>query len=243
MSASDVTDKGTARPAMPSADPAYDLLIKNVRVVRPHGNAVHEADIAIAGGKFAQGRAGHRPGAGQQVYDGKGRLAFPGVVDAHMHSGIYSPLAEDAVSESRAAAQGGVTSSLNYFRTGQYYLNKGGPYAKFFPEVLKVSARAASTSITAITSRRWTATHIAEIPMLIEKHGVALLQDLHVLRLARPARPLRLPARLPDDRPGRALRLRALRVRDARRAGRAREVARARRRRSGCRCIARPPRS
>ena len=34
--------------------PEYDLLIKNVRVVRPHGNAVHDADIAIAGGKFAK---------------------------------------------------------------------------------------------------------------------------------------------------------------------------------------------
>ena len=36
-----------------SAKP-YDLLIKNARVVRPHGNAVHESDIAIAGGKFAK---------------------------------------------------------------------------------------------------------------------------------------------------------------------------------------------
>jgi allantoinase len=55
------------------------------------------------------------------VFEGRGRLAFPGVVDAHMHAGIYAPLEEDAVSESRAAATGGVTSSLNYFRTGQYY--------------------------------------------------------------------------------------------------------------------------
>ena len=56
-----------------------------------------------------------------------------------MHTGIYAPLAEDAVSESRAAAQGGVTTSLNYFRTGQYYLNRGGAYEAFFPEVLKLS--------------------------------------------------------------------------------------------------------
>ena len=34
--------------------PPFDLLIKNVRVVRPHGNAVHHADIAIAGGKVAK---------------------------------------------------------------------------------------------------------------------------------------------------------------------------------------------
>ena len=26
---------------------------------------------------------------------------------------------------------------LNYMRTGQYYLNRGGPYAEFFPEVLR----------------------------------------------------------------------------------------------------------
>jgi allantoinase len=29
------------------SSPDYGLLIKNVRVVRPHGNVVHEADIAI----------------------------------------------------------------------------------------------------------------------------------------------------------------------------------------------------
>jgi allantoinase len=34
--------------------PSYELLIKNVRVVRPHGNAVHEADIAIDRGKVAR---------------------------------------------------------------------------------------------------------------------------------------------------------------------------------------------
>ena len=80
-----------------------------------------------------------RDPAARSVIEGRGRLAFPGVVDAHMHTGIYSPMQEDAVTESRAAAQGGVTSSLNYFRTGQYYLNKGGPYRKFFPEVLKLA--------------------------------------------------------------------------------------------------------
>jgi allantoinase len=114
----------------------YDLVVKNVRVVRPNVREVVQGDVAIIGGKFA---AVGPQLQGKQTYDGKGLLAFPGVVDAHMHTGIYSPLAEDAVSESRAAAQGGVTTSLNYFRSGQYYLNKGGPYAEFFPEVLKIS--------------------------------------------------------------------------------------------------------
>lgn len=38
--------------------------------------------------------------------------------------------------ESKVVAMGGLTTSLNYIRTGQYYLNKGGSYKDFFPEVL-----------------------------------------------------------------------------------------------------------
>jgi allantoinase len=150
----------------------HDLLIKNVRVVRPQGNETHEADIAIQNGKFKK-IAGRIEAKGfKNVYDGKGLLAFPGVVDAHMHAGIYSPLAEDAVSESRAAAQGGVTSMLNYFRTGQYYLNKGGPYAKFFPEVLSISKDKFHVDY-GYHLAPMDGTHIREIPELVKKHGVA----------------------------------------------------------------------
>ena len=150
---------------------AYDLLIKNVRVVRPGERAPREADIAISGEKFA--RIAPNLGAdAATVYDGKGRLAFPGVVDAHMHTGIYAPLAEDAVSESRAAAQGGVTASLNYFRTGQYYLNKGGSYLDFFPEVLRLSQGRFHVDY-GYHLAPMDATHIGEIAQLIERHGVA----------------------------------------------------------------------
>jgi allantoinase len=152
--------------------PEFDLLIKNVRVVRPHGNVVHEADIAIRDGRFAKVAPGIAPERAKAVHDGRGRLAFPGVVDAHMHAGIYSPLQEDAVSESKAAAVGGVTSSLNYFRTGQYYLNKGGPYRRFFPEVLKLSKGRFHVDY-GFHLAPMDATHIDEIPELISRHGVA----------------------------------------------------------------------
>ena len=151
--------------------PAYDLVIKNARVVRPQENEVRAADVAIRDGKFAKVSGNISAGDAKSVYDGKDRLAFPGVVDAHMHAGIYSPLAEDAVSESRAAAQGGVTSMLNYFRTGQYYLNKGGPYRKFFPEVLKISAGRFHADY-AYHLAPMDRGHISEMETLIEKHGV-----------------------------------------------------------------------
>jgi allantoinase len=149
-----------------------DLVIKNVRVVRPGAGAPVEADIAIRDGKFSRIAPGILAAEAKAVYDGRGRLAFPGVVDAHMHTGIYAPLKEDAVSESRAAAQGGVTSMLNYFRTGQYYLNRGGPYAKFFPEVLKTSKGRFHVDY-GYHLAPMDSVHLREIPMLISKHGVA----------------------------------------------------------------------
>ena len=149
----------------------YDALIRNVRLARPGEQALREADLAIAGGKFAA-IGPNLAAEADTVYDGKGRIAFPGVVDAHMHAGIYSPLAEDALSESRAAAQGGVTSMLNYFRTGQYYLNKGGPYRDFFPEVLRISQGRFHVDYGYHLAPMDRA-HISEIPELIERHGVA----------------------------------------------------------------------
>ena len=120
-------------------DPTLDLIIKNVRVVRPRQPGVEHLELGVRDGRFARVAPSIPTSDARRVYDGHGRLAFPGVVDAHTHAGIYAPLADDALSESRAAVSGGVTTMLTYFRTGQYYLNRGGPYAEFFPEVLKIS--------------------------------------------------------------------------------------------------------
>jgi allantoinase len=149
----------------------HDLLIKNVRVVRPQGNEVHECDVAVRNGKFSQVQGNIPVKTAKTVYDGKGLLAFPGVVDSHTHAGIYSPLAEDAVSESRAAAQGGVTTMLNYFRSGQYYLNRGGPYRSMFPEVLKISAGRYHVDY-GYHLAPMDAAQIREIPELVAKFGV-----------------------------------------------------------------------
>ena len=114
----------------------YDLLIRNADVVQATADAPRRADIAISGGRIIEIGPGLDAKAAGEVFEADGLIALPGAVDAHMHTGIYAPLEEDSVSESRAAAMGGVTTSLNYMRSGQYYLNKGGPYREFFPEVL-----------------------------------------------------------------------------------------------------------
>lgn len=149
----------------------YDLLIKNVKVVRPQEDAVEQMDVAVKDGKFAQIERDIAPDTAREVHDASGLLGFPGLVDAHMHAGIYSPLEEDAVTESKAAAMGGVTSMITYFRTGRYYLNQGGPYAEFFPKVLAIS-----------DGRYWTdygyhlapiqGSHIDEMELLATELGV-----------------------------------------------------------------------
>jgi allantoinase len=148
-----------------------DLIIKNVRVVRPNKNAVDLLDLGIKDGKFSIIAPEIPASEAKKVFNGKNLLAFPGLVDAHMHTGIYSPLAKDAVTESRAAAMGGVTSSLNYMRTGQYYLNKTGDYATFFPEVLEISKDKFHVDY-AYHLAPIQYSHIDEIEYLIEKHGV-----------------------------------------------------------------------
>jgi allantoinase len=150
---------------------SLDTVVKNVRVVRPGVAEPERLDIGISGGRFARLAPAIPAEDAKSVVDGRGLLAFPGVVDAHQHWGIYNPLEDDTRSESRACAQGGVTTALTYMRTGQYYLNRGGSYEEFFPLVL-AGAEGRSYVDYAFHLAPMTREHIAEIPTLIEKHGV-----------------------------------------------------------------------
>ena len=150
----------------------YDLLLKNLEVVRAGRDTVEMLDVAIRDGKFAALEPSIDASMAKEVRDCSGLTAFPGLVDTHMHVGIYSPLGEDAVTESKAAAMGGVTSAVTYFRTGQYYLNKGGSYRDFYPEVLEISKGNYwvdySYHLAPIAS-----SHIDEMDYLLTEQGVS----------------------------------------------------------------------
>ncbi len=148
-----------------------DTILRDVRLVRPGVADTPAVDIAIADGRIREVGPALPVPDGATVYEGRGRLAFPGVVDAHQHWGIYNPLSDDAVTESRACAQGGVTTALTYMRTGQYYLNRGGPYAEFFPAVLAATDGRAYVDY-AFHLAPMQAAHIDEIPALVTEHGV-----------------------------------------------------------------------
>lgn len=149
----------------------YDLILTNIELVQPDAEQTTRTSLAVKDGAVAAISADLDPASAEEVVDGGGKLAFPGVVDAHQHWGIYNDLELDTETESRASAQGGVTTALNYMRTGQYYLNKGGAYVDFFPEVLAKSEGRAYVDY-GFHLAPMMAKHIDEIPELVRTFGV-----------------------------------------------------------------------
>lgn len=150
----------------------YDLVLKNLTVVRPGRGTVESLDVGITDGKFAALDPEISADRAKESRDCAGLTAFPGLVDAHMHVGIYSPLEKDAVTESKAAAMGGVTTAVTYFRTGQYYLNEGGSYRDFYPKVLELSAGNYWVDY-AYHLAPIAGSHIDEMEYLLTEHGVS----------------------------------------------------------------------
>jgi len=151
---------------------SFDLLIKHAKLVNHDAESPTPVDIGIKDGLITEIGIGLDERSAKKVVDSSGRVAYPGAVDSHQHWGIYNPLDLDAASESRASAQGGVTTAISYMRTGQYYLNKGGSYLDFFPEVLDLCKDRAHIDY-GFHLAPMTKEHLSEIPVLISLFGVS----------------------------------------------------------------------
>jgi N-acyl-D-aspartate/D-glutamate deacylase len=62
---------------------AYDLLIKNGRIVDGSGMPSYKGDVAVAGGKIAE--LGRLNSAAARVIDADGKVIAPGFIDNHCH--------------------------------------------------------------------------------------------------------------------------------------------------------------
>jgi dihydroorotase-like cyclic amidohydrolase len=116
----------------------FDTVVLGGRAVLP-GRGQVRADIGIKDGRISAVGEGFSAGDADEAIDATGKLVLPGAVDAHFHLGIYRNLTEDTKSETLSSLAGGVTSVVSYFRTGSHYLEKSGPYAEIFPEVLEAT--------------------------------------------------------------------------------------------------------
>lgn len=139
----------------------------NGTLVIPY-EGTRRADVGVRDGCIVAIQDRIAPADADRVVDATGRHVFPGAVDSHFHLGIYRPLAEDVGSETASAVAGGVTTVVSYFRTGQHYLNKSGPYREIYPEVLATVAGRAHTDY-GFHIAVMTAAQLDEVPWLVDQ--------------------------------------------------------------------------
>jgi len=149
----------------------YDSVILGGRVVLP-GYGVVPCGIGVADGRIAALADDLRAVDGDEAIDAGGMVVFPGGVDAHFHLGIYRDLAADAQSETESSLVGGATTVLSYFRTGQHYLNRTGPYREIFPAVLETVRGRVHTDV-GFHIAPMTRAQLGEIDWLAGEAGVA----------------------------------------------------------------------
>jgi N-acyl-D-aspartate/D-glutamate deacylase len=107
-------------PVIPAAEPKYDLVIRNGRVVDGTGNPWFVGDVAIVGDKIvAVGRV--PAGEAKRSIDAKGLVVAPGFIDMHSHSDEL--LLEDGHAQSKIR-QGVTTEVLGEGRSAAPFKGK-----------------------------------------------------------------------------------------------------------------------
>jgi dihydroorotase (multifunctional complex type) len=114
----------------------FDLIIRGGTAVLPGTDGV-AADIAVSGDKIAAILAPGTAVDAAETLDVAGKVVLPGVIDVHLHLGhgkdIARPrVAEDAATETAAAAVGGVTTFIPY-------LMATDPFETLFDEVKEIT--------------------------------------------------------------------------------------------------------
>ena len=140
---------------------SWDTVISGGEVVL-EGRGVAALDIAIDGGRIVALAERGEAGVATTVIDAAGLHVLPGLVDPHVHFGLGHP--DDWETESRAAAQGGVTTVLNYIQSAQSY--------RVEEPAERERASRASVVDFAIHPIVMNEEHLAEIPRYIAEHGI-----------------------------------------------------------------------
>ena len=99
-----------------------DLLIKNGIVVIPKVGILN-TNIMIENGKIKELSKSLGNINYNRSIDASGKYILPGLIDPHVHYGVYTPIEEAARTESKSAALGGVTTMIRMLRLYSDYQN------------------------------------------------------------------------------------------------------------------------
>jgi len=96
-----------------------DTVIVGSHVVLPTG--IIDKNIVVDEGKII-GLTNEIPSSDRKI-NADGLVTIPGVIDTHVHYGVYSPIERAAATESHVAAIGGITTMMRMLRLGDSYRN------------------------------------------------------------------------------------------------------------------------
>jgi dihydropyrimidinase len=104
-------------------DNSCDLLIINASAVIPRFGILPETNILIEDGRIkALSKSAGNINAGKKI-NVNGKYVLPGLIDPHVHYGVYTPVEKAATTESRSASIGGVTTMVRMLRMNETYRN------------------------------------------------------------------------------------------------------------------------
>lgn len=141
----------------------FSLVVKNGTLVIP-GVGLVRADVGISAGKIVALDA-DLPAGSAEVFNASGKVVLPGIFDPHAHIGIEESYDSEAVTETRAAILGGITTA------GIFLRSQVDSYFDHLP-----AFRRAMDELSYIDSifhpQIFTEEQIAEIPGYAEQYGI-----------------------------------------------------------------------
>jgi dihydropyrimidinase len=139
-----------------------DLAIYNGLVVIPE-IGVMKANVYIRDGKVCA-LSQQKMGAAKVDVDAAGKYVLPGIIDPHVHLGLFAPLADELITETASALLGGITTVGCYFGSDGSHLNT-------FPDIRTMVEQHSKTDILphlVINSMQ----QREEIPACVDRLGI-----------------------------------------------------------------------
>lgn len=95
-------------------------MITNGRIVLPEAGVI-PGSLAVKDGKVLAILAPDAGCPAERQLDAGGNYVLPGIIDPHVHLGMFAPLEEELLTESRSALLGGITTMGCFFNQKESY--------------------------------------------------------------------------------------------------------------------------